>query len=51
MEKFLIILGIVIIILLISYPLVRLISKAWFKGYFEEITNVKYKNFNKKEKK
>lgn len=40
-----------ILIFALIYPLIRIISKAWYKGYFEEITNIKFKDLNKRSKK
>jgi len=40
-----------ILIFVLTYPLIRIISKAWYKGYFEEISNIKFKDLNKRSKK
>jgi len=40
-----------ILIFALSYPLIRIIAKAWYKGYFEEISNLKFKDLNKRSKK
>lgn len=47
-DKIIIISIICIFILAFSYPIIRLIGKAWYKSYFEEINSLKFKNLNKR---
>ena len=50
-NKLINILFICILIFALTYPLIRIIGKAWYKSYFEEVSNIKFKDLNKRSKK